>query len=127
MPRIVRVDNDGMIRACDQYGVIRADVLRRVAPLGSYHHADRIVVPEIALHGPFHQIPDWLYFRRDHPDRAEHARRRCGPGAPIWTRAGRTGYGIRPPACMPNTSGVSSQLSASAAVGRGTAGVLPST
>jgi glycosyltransferase involved in cell wall biosynthesis len=60
----------GVIRACDQYGVIRAEVLRRVAPLGSYHHADMTMVCEIALHGPFHQTPDWLYFRRDHPDRA---------------------------------------------------------
>jgi len=70
---LIRADNDGVIRACDQYGVIRADVLRRVAPLGSYYHADRAIVPEIALHGPFHQAPDWLYFRRDHPDRATRA------------------------------------------------------
>jgi hypothetical protein len=26
------------------------------------------------LHGPFYQNPDWLFFRRDHPDRAERAR-----------------------------------------------------
>ena len=47
----VRVDNRGILRACDMYGVIRADVLRRVAPLGSYHHADRILACEISLHG----------------------------------------------------------------------------
>ena len=28
----VRVDNQGILRACDEYGVIRADVMRRVAP-----------------------------------------------------------------------------------------------
>jgi glycosyltransferase involved in cell wall biosynthesis len=67
---LIRVDNSGILRACDEYGVIRADVLRRVAPLGSYHHSDRIVVCEIALHGPFHMTPDWLYFRREYPDRA---------------------------------------------------------
>jgi glycosyltransferase involved in cell wall biosynthesis len=65
----------------DDGAVIRSEVLRRVAPLGSYHHADRTVVTELALHGPFHQVPDWLYFRRDHPDRAERAcptvRKRC--------------------------------------------------
>lgn len=65
----------------DFYGVIRADVLRRVAPHGSYHHADRTFVAEIGLHGPFHQVPELLYFRRDHPDRAERAnptkRARC--------------------------------------------------
>ncbi len=63
----------GIIRADDQYGVIRTSVVRRVAPLGSYYHADRTLMAEIALHGPFHQAPDWLYFRRDHPDRAQHA------------------------------------------------------
>jgi len=67
---LIRVDNSGILRACDEYGVIRADVLRRVALLGSYHHSDRIVVCEIALHGPFHMTPDWLYFRREYPDRA---------------------------------------------------------
>jgi glycosyltransferase involved in cell wall biosynthesis len=65
----------------DFYGVIRADVLRRIAPHDSYHHADRTIVAEIALHGPFYQVPELLYFRRDHPDRAERAcpttRARC--------------------------------------------------
>jgi glycosyltransferase involved in cell wall biosynthesis len=79
--RLVRVDNRGILRACDEYGVIRADVLRRVAPLASYHHSDRIVVCEIALHGRFHMTPDWLYFRRDYPDRTYNAspslRARC--------------------------------------------------
>jgi glycosyltransferase involved in cell wall biosynthesis len=56
--------------ASEQYGVIRADVLRRVDPVGSYHHADVILVSQLALNGPFHHIPDWLYFRRDYPDRA---------------------------------------------------------
>lgn len=65
----------------DFYGVIRADVLRRVKPHDSYHHADRTFVAEIGLHGPFHQAPELLYFRRDHPTRAERAnpskRSRC--------------------------------------------------
>jgi glycosyltransferase involved in cell wall biosynthesis len=65
----------------DFYGVIRADALRRVTPHDSYHHADRTIVAEIALHGRFHQVPELLYFRRDHPTRAERAcptvRSRC--------------------------------------------------
>jgi glycosyltransferase involved in cell wall biosynthesis len=63
----------GIIRADDQYGVIRLEVLRRVAPLDSYYHADRMIMTEIALQGPFHQTPQWLYFRRDHSDRPQHA------------------------------------------------------
>ncbi|MEB8336843.1 glycosyltransferase family 2 protein [Streptomyces endophyticus] len=65
----------------DFYGVIRADVLRKVKPHDSYHHADRTFVAEIGLHGPFYQVPELLYFRRDHPTRAERAnpskRSRC--------------------------------------------------
>lgn len=65
----------------DVYGVIRADILRRTALHGSYHHADRVITTEFALHGPFHQVADWLYFRRDHAEREERAcptlRTRC--------------------------------------------------
>ena len=53
-------------------GVIRTKVLRRMS-LHSYHLADRSLTTEIGLHGPFYQVPDWLYFRRDHPERAERA------------------------------------------------------
>ncbi len=55
----------------DEYGVIRSEVLRRVAPHASYHNPGRTFVAEIALHGPFHQVPELLYFRRDHPDRGD--------------------------------------------------------
>lgn len=58
----------------DFYGVIRHDILRRTPLQQSYHHADRTIVAELALYGPFHQVPEMLYFRRDHPDRAERAR-----------------------------------------------------
>ncbi len=65
----------------DDGGMMRTDVLRRTAMKESYHHADRTIIAELALHGPFYQVPDWLYFRRDHPDRAERAcptvRSRC--------------------------------------------------
>jgi len=65
----------------DGYGVVRANVLRRTALHGSYHHADRVIGTEIGLNGPFYQVPDWLYFRRDHPEREERAcptlRTRC--------------------------------------------------
>jgi glycosyltransferase involved in cell wall biosynthesis len=55
----------------DDGGVVRTEVLRRVAPKGSYHHSDRTIITELALHGPFYHIPQWLFFRRDHPERAE--------------------------------------------------------
>lgn len=65
----------------DDGGVIRTRLLRRMARKNSYHHADRTVITELGLYGPFYQVPDWLYFRRDHPERAERAcpttRARC--------------------------------------------------
>jgi glycosyltransferase involved in cell wall biosynthesis len=57
----------------DDGGVIRMSVMRQVRPLASYHHADRTLIATLGLRGPFYQIPDWLYFRRDHPGRAERA------------------------------------------------------
>jgi glycosyltransferase involved in cell wall biosynthesis len=50
----------------DEGGVVRTDVLRRTALHASYHFADRTYTAEIALHGPFYMVPDWLYFRREH-------------------------------------------------------------
>jgi glycosyltransferase involved in cell wall biosynthesis len=58
----------------DFYGVIRTEVLRRTPLNGSYHHSDRTLMAELALNGPFHQVPELLFFRRDHPGRAERAR-----------------------------------------------------
>jgi glycosyltransferase involved in cell wall biosynthesis len=57
----------------DFYGVMRSEVLRRTPLNASYHHSDRTIMAELALHGRFHQVPEQLYFRRDHPDRAERA------------------------------------------------------
>ena len=65
----------------DLCGVVRADVIRSTSLHGSYHHADRGITAEFVLRGPFYQVPDWLYLRRDHPERAERScptvRTRC--------------------------------------------------
>ncbi len=65
----------------DIYAVIRTSTLRRILPQDSYHHAEYPIVAALTLHGPFLQVPDWLYFRRDHPQQAERScttiRARC--------------------------------------------------
>lgn len=64
----------------DEGGVVRTDVLRRGALHGSYHFADRTFTIELALHGPFFMVPDYLYFRRYHSGQAgkiSNIRRRC--------------------------------------------------
>lgn len=60
----------------DIYGVIRTEVMQRIRPHGSYRLADHVIVAELSLNGRIHQVPEPLYFRRDHPGRAE----RAGPG-----------------------------------------------
>jgi glycosyltransferase involved in cell wall biosynthesis len=50
----------------DEGGVVRTEVLRRTPLHDSYHFSDRTFTIEIALHGPFYMVPDWLYFRRHH-------------------------------------------------------------
>jgi glycosyltransferase involved in cell wall biosynthesis len=55
------------------YGVIRTPVLRRAHGHGTYHFADRTRNTELNLYGPFYLVPEWLYFRREHPGRtSEH-------------------------------------------------------
>ncbi|HEX3959284.1 MAG TPA: glycosyltransferase family 2 protein [Trebonia sp.] len=52
------------------YGVVRRDVLLRTRLHRSHHLADRTFNTELSLRGPFVLVPDWLYFRREHPGRA---------------------------------------------------------
>ncbi len=54
----------------DFYGVIRAKTVGRALRQGSYHHSDHTLVSGISLYGAFYQVPDWLYFRREHPQLA---------------------------------------------------------
>lgn len=62
----------GAIRSDDFYGLVRADVLRRVRPHDSFYRADHVFVSELVLQGRFVQVPDWLYFRRHHGGRLSH-------------------------------------------------------
>ncbi|AIJ20604.1 glycosyltransferase family 2 protein [Amycolatopsis methanolica] len=56
----------------DFYGVIRTSVMRRIAPHESYHNAGRKLVGELALHGTFVQVPEVMFFRREHPGRGDN-------------------------------------------------------
>jgi len=56
----------------DFYGVIRTDVMRRIAPHNSYHNAGRKLVAELSLYGPFYQVPEVMFWRREHPGRGDN-------------------------------------------------------
>ena len=48
------------------FGLIRSEVLRKTPLIGSYVGSDRCLMAELCLFGPFHRIPEKLFFRRDH-------------------------------------------------------------
>jgi glycosyltransferase involved in cell wall biosynthesis len=48
------------------YGVIRAEILRKTRLQQNYTGSDRALLCELALHGPFVQIPEALFYKRYH-------------------------------------------------------------
>lgn len=70
------------------YGLIRSDALRRTHLLAPYHGSDRALLAELALLGPFRELPDELWRSRDHPGRSPYVRR---------TRDGWKGSAAGPP------------------------------
>ena len=55
------------------FGVIRADVLRRTPLMGGYVASDRVLLAELSLYGRFHEVPNYLFFSRDHAERSMKA------------------------------------------------------
>jgi len=49
------------------YGVMRTATLRRTSIHGTYVGADLVVQAEIALYGKIAEVPEYLFFRRMHP------------------------------------------------------------
>ncbi len=50
------------------YGVVRANALQKTPLHGDYILADRNLLAELGLMGRFYEIPEHLFFRRDHPE-----------------------------------------------------------
>lgn len=56
------------LRECNAvFGLIRRDVLSRTPLIGHYIHSDSCLLAELSLLGRFHEIPQALFLRRDHP------------------------------------------------------------
>jgi glycosyltransferase involved in cell wall biosynthesis len=49
-----------------QYGVLRADVVRRTSLFGNFLGADICFLIELSLHGKFFEVPEFLFSRRFH-------------------------------------------------------------
>jgi glycosyltransferase involved in cell wall biosynthesis len=59
---------------CTQvFGLMRTDILKLTPMIGSYVESDRTLLAELGLLGRFHQVPETLFFRREHPNRSMRA------------------------------------------------------
>ncbi len=48
------------------FGLIRSSVLRKTRLIGNFISSDRALLIELALHGRFFEIPEYLFMRRAH-------------------------------------------------------------
>lgn len=53
--------------SADFFGVMRTDVLRKTCLIPYCYGGEKVLTGELALCGPFHAIPDTLFFQRIHP------------------------------------------------------------
>lgn len=56
-------------------GLIRREVLARTSLIGRYNASDQVLLAHLALLGEFHEIPEPLLLRRDHPGASRRANR----------------------------------------------------
>jgi glycosyltransferase involved in cell wall biosynthesis len=59
--------------AFEIYGLVRAAALRQIPPMGNYPRADSLVLARLSLLGRFHEVPEVLFFSRDHGTRSVRA------------------------------------------------------
>jgi glycosyltransferase involved in cell wall biosynthesis len=52
------------------FGVIKRDIFMKTPLLGNYSSSDKVLLGALSLHGKFYEIPEFLMFRRDHPERS---------------------------------------------------------
>ena len=51
------------------YGVIRSEILAKTRLHPSHYAGDHLLLAELSLHGPFHLVPEELFFLRIHEER----------------------------------------------------------
>jgi glycosyltransferase involved in cell wall biosynthesis len=65
------------------FGLIRAETLRQTILIRSYPGSDMVLLGELALRGLLYEIPEPLFFRRDHPRASVRAHPGLGERA-LW-------------------------------------------
>jgi glycosyltransferase involved in cell wall biosynthesis len=69
--RAVMLGDGGCI---DAYGLIRSEIIRKTPGFLPYYGSEKAFIAELALWGPYHEIPETLFFVRVHPDAAGNLR-----------------------------------------------------
>ncbi len=59
---IIRMDH---VNEAD-FGLTRLDILRKTGLHRDYADSDRVLLAELLFYGPFHRVPEYLFFRRAH-------------------------------------------------------------
>jgi len=55
------------------FGVMRSAILKKTPVIASYSASDKVLLAELSLYGRFHEIPEYLFFRRNHPQQSTKA------------------------------------------------------
>lgn len=63
------------------FGLMRADVLKKTPLIGNFSSADRPLLGELSLLGRLYEIPEYLFFYRNHPDQSWQAHSRHSVGS----------------------------------------------
>jgi len=79
----------------EDYGLVRTSVLRKTPLLGNFVWSDMVLFAELSLYGPFFEVPDVLFFRREHPQRAMQANRDA-KALSAWNDPRKSGGSVAP-------------------------------
>jgi glycosyltransferase involved in cell wall biosynthesis len=80
------------IRNCNPlFGLMRRDMVAGTMLMGSYHSADKVFLAQMVLAGKFKEIPEYLFYRRDHPLSSVHVNTTAQAFA-AWFDTGRAGH-----------------------------------
>ncbi|BAU63264.1 putative glycosyl transferase [Stanieria sp. NIES-3757] len=63
----------GWFHGTQAFGLFRRNELAKTVLIGKYPQADRVLLAEVALLGKFAEVPEYLFYRRNHPKISQRA------------------------------------------------------
>jgi glycosyltransferase involved in cell wall biosynthesis len=72
-PRVTRRFHDLLFvknNCYEVFGLIRSNVLSQTGWMGNFPVGDRVLLSELAFRGPFYEVPERLFYSRDHRGRS---------------------------------------------------------